>query len=393
MGSNRFRNWFIELWQPALSYAAWSLASLAVLTYKLGSLVPGLSLAEQAAVHSHSFAQIKVEPFYLFHKLLQLVSEKVLGQSFLSVRLASVVFAVLFTGCFFFTLLHWFNRRVAFVSSILFVLSAWFLHTARSADTTVMYLLTPSLTALGVLTRHKQLKRWFVWCLFGFAIVLMYTPGMIWFAVIAAVWQRKVLQRLMRTYRLWTLLSAVITSCALLPLVYAFIHDHRLALLLVGIPYEGLPPLQAIANNFIQTPWQLLVRATYAPAIWLGRMPLLDFGSTLLAILGLYSFLLDWRLDRSKVVIGGILVSWILISLGVAPMALLLPFSFLLVAGGIAFMLEQWFRVFPRNPFARNLAYLLLAFAVLTVSWYNVQHYFIAWPQTPATRSSLNQPL
>lgn len=68
--------------------------------------------------------------------------------------------------------------------------------------------------------------------------------------------------------------------------------------------------------------------------------------------------------------------------------SIVLPFVYLLVAGGINFMIEQWFMVFPYNPFARNLAIVLIFVAIGATGFFHFNRYYIAWPQAPATKNT-----
>ena len=223
---------------------------------------------------------------------------------------------------------------------------------------------------------------------------MLYIPGMIWFVVAGVVWQRRTIIELVRSSRLYMIVGSALSCALLLPLIYSCIQDAHTLYSIVGLPNNHQWDVLQIARNFLRVPWQLVWHGPNDPAMWLGHMPLMDFGCVLFAVLGIYSYAVDWQLDRSRMVLGGLALSWGLVSLGgPVGIAVLLPFCFLLVAAGIAFMVRQWFEVFPRNPFARGLAYILLSGATLAIGWYNVQHYFIAWPQVPVTRESFRQSL
>ncbi len=392
MGKSRFRTWMVGLWQPVLGYSIALLTTLLLLIYRLGSLLPGFSNAEQAAYHNHSFSQMIADPLFLPHRLLQLVIIKVFSPSFGSARLASVIIALGLIVSFYYTLTHWFSKRVAVVSTVLFASSAWFLHIARSAEPTIILLFSVIVIAYGTETRGRRFRHILLPVGTLLAAMMLYIPGMIWFVIAGAVWQRRVLKELIQTSKVHVITGSAILGVLLLPLIYSSIKDPHVLYEIGGLPKEGMNNILQIGRNFLDVPIRLLWHGPNDPSIWLGRMPLLDFGSVLLAILGIYSFLLDWQLDRSRIVIGGAALSWMLTSLGgPVSVAILLPFCFLFVAAGIAFMVGQWFTVFPRNPFARGLAYVLLGCATLAIGWYNVQHYFVAWPRTPATRASYRQ--
>ncbi len=80
----------------------------------------------------------------------------------------------------------------------------------------------------------------------------------------------------------------------------------------------------------------------------------------------------------------------ILIGLGqVATLGLLIPVLYIVMANGIAYMLQSWFTVFPRNPVARTLGVVLLTIVVVVSCSYQLQRYFIAWPAAEATKPAL----
>jgi hypothetical protein len=64
-----------------------------------------------------------------------------------------------------------------------------------------------------------------------------------------------------------------------------------------------------------------------------------------------------------------------------------MPFIFIMVAGGMALMLQQWFTVFPYNPVAKTLGAILMTLAVLVTSYYTITQYYIAWPNAPETKT------
>ena len=62
------------------------------------------------------------------------------------------------------------------------------------------------------------------------------------------------------------------------------------------------------------------------------------------------------------------------------------PLVYVLAATGIITLLNQWNRIFPINPFARTLALVPLALALLITSQYHLDRYFSAWASSPNTR-------
>jgi hypothetical protein len=111
-----------------------------------------------------------------------------------------------------------------------------------------------------------------------------------------------------------------------------------------------------------------------------------------LFVLGCYAYYFQRRLDRTKILFGAMGLISILVALGgPVPVFLLVPFVYIVATAGMALMLQQWFTVFPRNPFARTVALLLIVSCVAFSIFYNTQHYFVAWPKSPATKAVFQQ--
>lgn len=394
MAIKHIRSRLITTWQSIVMYVAGVAAVSVVYLYRLSTLVAGISLTEQRTIQSHTITAIKEHVVYAPYKLLQLVFFKVFSPSIFTARLTSVLIGIVLVGLFYFTVSQWFIKRVSFISTVMFASSAWMLHVTRLADPKVMQLSLIAVVACGAWMRARQPNRWSIPICTFIAVTMLYVPGLIWFVGIGCIWQRRTIAILFRKYPLYAALSALVAIILTVPLMLNVTNDRLTLYELLGLQSQPIHSLTNLPMNLLRVPAQLIWRGPQDAQMWLGKAPLVDFFAVVMAILGTYSFAMSWRLDRARIVLGGALLGWILVALGGAvPVHILLPFIYLLMASGIAFMLEQWFRVFPFNPFARGLAYGLIAIAVLTVSWYNVQHYFIAWPQTPATRAVFNRHL
>jgi hypothetical protein len=111
-------------------------------------------------------------------------------------------------------------------------------------------------------------------------------------------------------------------------------------------------------------------------------------------VLGVYSMRFHIKLVRVQLLVWSSVVLAVLIALGgPVTITVLMPAVYILIAGGVAFMLQQWLAIFPNNPIAKTTATTLMSVTVLLVSYYHINHYFIAWPQTPETKASFTQTL
>ena len=72
---------------------------------------------------------------------------------------------------------------------------------------------------------------------------------------------------------------------------------------------------------------------------------------------------------------------------------MLLPFAYSVIAAGIEYLLDEWYSVFPKNPFARSFGFLVLTSVVLFSMYYQLTRFFVVWPQYENTRKTYNQSL
>lgn len=384
----------LHLWQSVAEWTAALAVCAAFFSFRLHSLVPGFNAAELAAINgASSLKMIALDPSYLSHKLLQYLGLKLDHAGLLAMRLPSVLAGLIAAALFFYVINKWFNLRIAVISSFLLVSSSWFLHIARIG--------TPEVTYLGILAPLAyaiwlpRYKRPLAALGLGALVLIntLYTPGLIWFTLMGLIWQRKVLASVFKELKVPSLL--VLSGCLVLlvPLVLALVKSPELIGSYLGLPENIMQSLRAMPRNLLEIPVQLAWRGPVNPATNLSNLPLLDFFTVIMAILGGYSYATHAGLQRSRMLLGSFILGCLLVSLGGAvTIVLLLPFIYLLVAGGLNFMIEQWFKVFPYNPFARTMAVVLLLASVTVVTFYHANSYFVAWPQAPATKEVFNIP-
>jgi hypothetical protein len=310
----------------------------------------------------------------------------------LAIRGLSALFGAAFIFSFYLVLKNWHTRRVAILGTVLFATSAWTLHISRLATPEVL-LMAPAILILCATWLEVSIKRrWtLVLCLVT-ALLLAYVPGMIFFVAAGIAWQAKRIYRELRQTPLWFVIPwAILGILLLLPLLWVTITAPHNLLALLGLP-DKLPTIKQFATNLGEIPVQLVARGPNDASRWLGRLPILDVFSLAMAAIGMYAYAFRFKLARTKLLVGIFIAGSLLIALGGGvTITFLVPFVYIVIAGGITLMLQQWKTVFPRNPFARTLATTLMSIMVALVAYYNINHYFIAWPNTPATRQAFHQ--
>lgn len=383
-----FWSMFIAVWQSTMSYALGISAAAALLLFRLGTLVPGLSAGELASKQSSANLRAIIDnPVDLPYKLVQFATQQAGNHGALTLRFASVVFAAGFVTLFYFVVRSWYTRRVALLTTILLASSSWFLHIARLANSSILLLALLAALAYGSWLQHTSKRRTAV--LLGSFITasLIYIPGFIWIVMAAALWQRRKIFSLVKMAPFATAFGAILFAVLLAPLGWAIFKQPDIARSVTGLPTGNINPVNLV-KNLANIPLQLTVRGPNNPEYWLGRLPLIDYFVMFMAILGSYAYFFKRSLDRAKTLAGCFIIGAALITVGgPVKMPILLPLIYLVAAGGVALMIQRWFTVFPRNPLARTIGIIIISVAVLTSVYYNLSNYFVAWPQAPETKA------
>lgn len=368
-----------------------ALAAAGLLGYRLLSLVPFSSIEQPQELGSASLRHIRDNVLYAPTKSVQWAVLK-LDDNDAWIRLASLA-AALASAIFLYLLLRkWFTGRITFLAILMYVTSSWFLHTGRLGGHDALYLTVWPvllLVCMWFLSKHHDKKMPFATALLA---ILLYIPGSWLFLLSALIVFRKftgrAVKKLSGAIKFWSISAFIVV---LLPLAYSFARQPRQFIEWLGFDTGQPMTLQNFANNFLDIPKQLFYSGLDEPLKWLGGTPVLDVFSVAMFILGLYAFRAGYYPAREKLVFGGIIISVLMIGIGqVATLSLLIPLFYIVIANGLAYMLQSWFTVFPRNPLARTTGVVLLTVVVLGSCFYQLQRYYQAWPNAEPTKSALS---
>lgn len=392
----------------AVVYAAWPTVLLVIaggvlfslLWFKLGTLLPGLSPSEaiiqrHLALQDISLRSILDNPLFLPYSLVLYALQSLGLHGTLAVRGISAFIGTLTVICFYLIIRRWHTPRLAIFGTIMFAASSWFLNTARYGSADIMFSGIIFVLLAAILLQQSKHRKIMLTLTIFIGACYIYVPGMIWFLAIAGIWQSKRIRNELKRIPTWfTVVIALGGVIVIAPLVWGIYHTPSLVLPLLGLP-NTLPNIADILQNIINIPTYIFVRGPNDPARWLPGTAYLDIFSSMMLFVGLYWAFFKRKLDRIRAITGLLLVGSLLVATGgPVNMALLIPFIYLLITAGMTFMLQQWFTVFPRNPIARTIGTSLLSLAVLASVFYNINHYFIAWPNTPSVRKIYStQPL
>jgi hypothetical protein len=220
----------------------------------------------------------------------------------------------------------------------------------------------------------------------------LYIPGAIWFLLLMAVWFWRDIPRYFKDMKRWAIITGGILSVLVIaPLVYAFVKNFDLAIDWALLPSKY--DLNASLLSLRDVPAAFFYQTHLNPAYNLGTLPYLDAFTGTMLLIGLYAYRKRLRLERTIVYlfsgITGITLS--VLNNNQLYLVTMIPFIYLLAGEGMGYLIEEWRRVFPRNPLARFVGTLILTITVLSASAYHMNRFYLGWQNTPATKAAYSQ--
>lgn len=379
-------------WQPTALLLVGIMFLSSIYLYKINNLVPGINPLEQkisgAILGWHG---LYVNPLYLPIKIVRSIIFKFnSSHSILSLRLPSVIFAIISVIALGIVMRFWYGRRVALLVSILFALSSWTLHVARFDSNNSLYLSLIPLLLLSYLLIKKYHKNILVFYLYWLiCAIALYVPGSIYFILMLGWINRKELSYRWSQQRQWwsKLLNIFYILILIVPLFSNLYFNANKIFIWLGLPNK-LPLISSIFHNFSNIFIELFLIGPKNPALWLVNVPILDFFSAILTLIGFYVIIRNYKNSICKQMISLIMISLALLTLaGPVNFSIIMPLIYLLIASGIKYLLVKWDKTFPFNPIAHKFATLMISLAVLTSCIYNIRSYFIAWPHNNQTKT------
>jgi 4-amino-4-deoxy-L-arabinose transferase-like glycosyltransferase len=368
----------------ALGYTLYGIFVILLLFIGLGRIPLGLTLNEmRSVVTSAQFTpDTLLTASYLdapYH-IVQNISVHFLGLTELAIKLPSVIFALITAVALVVMLSRWFQPRIAIITGLIAVTTTPFLAMGRLGLPLIMmafWLAIILLSATRILHSPKRALFWkFVLAIsIGFSI---YTPLMIYPIIalsIAGLLHPHVryVIRTMKPQRI--ILAGVLFLLTIAPLGWS-IYQHPSSLLaLTGLPSDFAHLTFAQITNNLSYVSKSIVRIS-TPIAGEIITPLYGIVTLILIALGALKSGAEWFSARSYMI--GL---WLLL---LAPVIIVNPYylpaiyvpSVLLLAIGIETLIRSWYRLFPRNPYARIAGLIPLTILIATVALTNAGRYF-----------------
>ncbi len=332
-------------------------------------------------------------PYYLLMHLSRLI-----GNNLYLFRMVSVLIGILSALAVYWLISQWHGYKIGMMSAAIYITSFGALAIVRQAG----QISASMLITVGLLVAIALIYRWQnFWSLLLLILVvdsLLYLPGAIWLVIAALILSfGKIRESFSDLSAIEKLALTLLFLIFLVPIAFRLGYhysNHQLVYWL-GYALNGkLSALKSFGLNLVRTPANLFFYSLSLPAaLSLGHLPLLPISITILSILGFYCYLTRMSNYRWRTISVLFLIGWLSVGLGVLSVYVLLPLCALAAGTGLAFMLKEWYTVFPKNPIARYLGVALMVLIIAFTCFFSARSYFVAWANDPATTSNYSYQL
>lgn len=387
-------DFWLYKWRYWVGYGFISLLLIGALYLAVTSVPGGITEQEMAsAVISDALKLTDISTLGIInlpYHILQYLSISTLGVSILSIKLPSVILALVSAVAMIILLRSWFTFNVAVLASVLTVATGQFIFVAQSGTASILYIFWPVVLLLAATMISRQEKFLTFWKIILFAAVglSLYTPLSIYVIITlisAAVLHPHLRFIVKRLSKPKLLIGAVVGTIVLVPLGYAVFQNPSLGLTLLGIPAQ-MPDLYQNLITLFKQYFDII-----SPESGRIMLPIFGFGSLALILLGLFRLATSRYTARSYIV-----TLWSLLLLPILvinPTFITIMFVplLLLMAMGIDELIRSWYKLFPLNPYARlaGLVPLIMLMGTLTIS--GVDRYFYGYHYDPAAKTAFSR--
>lgn len=353
-----------------------------IVSSDLGIVPNGISQAEAHQAVASSTMRFGIDMAWVVnapYNILQKTAIHFLGVSRTAIVLPSMIFGVMTIVLFMLTLKQWFRHSVAVVATAVAVTSIPFITMLRSGLPDIMLPFWTILLLYGAVKLLIKRDNAFIWkCVIVVALLgLLYTPlGIYPMSVIvaSAMFHPHIRSRLRHIPRHRFIILVVAGAVGVTPLIIHSIHQPGTIADLAGIRLfqDALAqPKHHLAQVF--DAYLNIARSGFSGTV---VVPFFNIASLSLMLLGLFTSSKQRFTARSYVLLawGGMTA----IMVWVAPQAIALVCipAMLFLALGVDTLVAEWYKLFPRNPYARIAGLIPLTILFLGIALGNVAHYF-----------------
>jgi NADH:ubiquinone oxidoreductase subunit 6 (subunit J) len=168
---------------------------------------------------------------------------------------------------------------------------------------------------------------------------------------------------------------------------YGFVRHPSAIMTWLALP-EHLSSWRDPLHSLVAVLQAFTYQGPHVPELWLGNLALIDWFVLAMFVAGIVFYARHWKASRTHLLASFFATSIVVCALlGPVSYGLVLVIIYLVAIAGIAYVLQFWLKVFPRNPLARSFGVAVVSCAIGLSCLYGLTQYFVAWPHNPDTQS------
>lgn len=290
---------------------------------------------------------------YLPYRLLQSLSIDTFGISVISIKLPSIILGFASAIGILYLLNLWYKKNVAIIVAIIGVTTSQFLLASQAGQAGISYifLTTMVLIAASMIARQSAYAK--IWAIGGFALaaISLYMPLNIYMllALILTALVHPHARYLVfkKSSKLTILIGSIVALAIASPLIAGVFREPSTLKRLFGIPSnfnDVFANISQLANNYV---------SFISPASSDVITPVYGLGFVVLILVGIYRLFTAKYTARSYVISFWLAALIPLVCLNPEFISITFIPVILLIALGVDYLIASWYRLFPKNPYAR----------------------------------------
>ncbi len=391
-------DYFLYRWRYLLGYGVIVVLMIALLAVTWLLIPGGITAAEMNSAVTSSSLTFSLQAFKpeaivnLPYHLLQHISFSLFGISNLTIKLPSLILGLFSALGILLLLRMWFKQNVAVITTVLVITTGQFLFISQDGTPTIVYIFWSVWLLVSALMVSRKAGWPTLWkvALFGIGALSLYTPLAIYIliALLSAIILHPHLRYLVKRLSKPRLILGFFCGLLLLaPLIYTIVKEPTVGLQLLGIP-TVMPDILGNGKMLFDQYLSFI-----SPGGSTVMTPVYGLGTVLLMVLGVI------RLFTMKYTARGyIVIAWIVLLLPatiINPRYITVAFIpvVLLMAMGVSMLITQWYKLFPRNPYARIAGLVPLAILIGGMVFSGVERYTYGYVYDPRIANQFSDDL
>jgi 4-amino-4-deoxy-L-arabinose transferase-like glycosyltransferase len=395
---NRVVNSFLYKYRYVIGYSVLALIFISVI-FLVALLLPGgvtngevNSVVKSSQINIWSLKGLMtVDAPY---RLLQMLAIRIFGLSTFSIKITSCLVALASLILTFLLVKEWCGEKIAIISSLITSTCSYFLFISQSGTPDILCLLLPMASLLiGTYIIKEKGNLYLLSALLLITLILsISTPLCIYvlLSILVGAFLHPHLRYLFinKIYKKHRIITVSLVALTIVLIAAHALINHSYLLAFFGIDSLKLNPLnnlKEIGNNFF-------IFTTSGSSSVLN--PVIGLGSLVIIVLGIYNQIKNHQSSISYILGVNLVFCIPLILLSVKGFQdTYLPIAILLLSSGIDCLLNSWYKLFPKNPYARTLGLVLTLLLVSSITITNLTTYVYSYLYNPVLANQFSEDL